>query len=201
MKKQVNISDKISFEIPTLEKWKEAALKSLKGKSLEELRGERWDGMPLPLTVDSKHVCLASPPRHESIRKDLGNPWEIAQSFKDNKSLLEGLKCGIEAVRTPEELSDGKAMMAFLKRVNPEMISLHVDGYETVGALRAVVAWADGVELVGSAAFGVLVASGSPSCGIVGSGWRFTAAAKRRCWWYVGAATASARDLFGAAPA
>lgn len=155
MKKQVNISDKISFEIPTLEKWKESALRSLKGKSLEELRGVRWDGMPLPLTVDSKHVCLASPPRHESIRKDLGNPWEIAQSFKDNKSLLEGLKSGVEAVRTPEELSDGKAMMAFLKGVNPEMISLHVDGYETVGALRAVVAWADGVELVGSSTWDV----------------------------------------------
>ena len=58
-----------------------------------------------------------------------------------------------------------------------------------------------GVELVGSAALGVLVASGSPSCGIVVSGCRFTAAAKRRCWWYLGAATASAGDLLGAAPA
>lgn len=155
MKKQVNISDIISFDRPAIEKWREVALKSLKGKSLEELKGQRWDGMPLPLTVDSDHKCLATPPRHESIRKDLGNPWEITQSFDDNKSLLEGLKNGVEAVRTPEELSDGKAMMSFLMDVHPEMINLHVDGYETVGALRAVVAWADGVDLMGSSTWDV----------------------------------------------
>lgn len=151
----MNISDIISFDKPSLEKWTEAALKSLRGKTLEELKGLRWDSMPLPLSVDSDHECLAMPPRHNSIREDLGNPWEITQSFNGNSALLEGLKNGVEAVRTPEELSDGKAMMQFLDSVNPEMISLHVDGYETVGALRAVVAWADGVDLMGSSTWDV----------------------------------------------
>ena len=31
-----------------------------------------------------------------------------------------------------------------LADVHPEMVALHVDGYDTVGALRAVVAWAEG---------------------------------------------------------
>ena len=35
------------------------------------------------------------------------------------------------------------------------MVALHVDGYDTVGALRAVVAWANGVDVKGSSTWDV----------------------------------------------
>ena len=58
---------------------------------------------------------------------------------------------GVEGIRTSAEGVDGPHLRDLLTEVHPEMVALHVDGYDTVGALRAVVAWADGVDVKGRA--------------------------------------------------
>ena len=79
MKKGKNFSSILSFSIPSLEDWREKANSSLRKGSLGELEKTRWDGMPLPLTVDSNHKCINLPSKHKSLRDDLGHPWEICQ--------------------------------------------------------------------------------------------------------------------------
>ena len=124
-------------------KWKEKAEASLKGKSLNDLEVSRFDGMPLPMLVPEKdQKSLVLPTKHTSLRSDLGHAWEISSTFSTKKSLMIGLAHGVEGVRTDAHLADGKALLELLSEVSPEMISLHIDGYETVGALRAVVQWA-----------------------------------------------------------
>ena len=122
--------------------WREKAKASLKGKSLSDLEGARFDGMPLPMLVPEPDSPLVLPPKHVSLRSDLGHAWEIASTFSTKKSLMIGLAHGVESVRTDAHLADGQALRDMLCDVNPEMVSLHIDGYETVGALRAVVKWA-----------------------------------------------------------
>ena len=123
-------------------KWREKAEASLKGKSLSNLEGARFDGMPLPMIVPEADSPLVLPPKHVSLRSDLGHAWEISSTFSTKKSLMIGLSHGVEGVRTDAHLADGQALRELLSEVNPEMVSLHIDGYETVGALRAVVKWA-----------------------------------------------------------
>jgi len=144
-----------AFSATTFKEWQEIAEESMKGKPLSVLEKARFDGMPLPLQVDSDEELLVIPARHPSLRDDLGNPWEIQQSFSESQSLLQGLTHGVEGVRTDAHLVDGDKMRELLKGVNPEMVALHVDGYETVGALRAVVSWAHGVDLRGSSTWDV----------------------------------------------
>ena len=62
---------------------------------------------------------------------------------------------GVEGIRTSAEGVDGPQLRDLLKEVHPEMVALHVDGYDTVGALRAVVAWAGGVDVKGSSTWDV----------------------------------------------
>jgi len=81
--------------------------------------------------------------------------WEIQQSFSDKEALMQGLMHGVEGVRTSAEGLNGEAMRALLDEVHPEMVALHVDGFETVGALRAVVAWAEGKVVRGSSTWDV----------------------------------------------
>ncbi|PCJ79978.1 MAG: methylmalonyl-CoA mutase [Bacteroidetes bacterium] len=152
MKKGMEIKD---FSATTFKQWQQMASASMRGESLSGLEKARFDGMPLPLQVDSIEDLLVIPARHKSIRDDLGNPWEIQQSFSESASLLQALAHGVEGVRTDARLVDGDQMRELLKDVNPEMVSLHVDGYETVGALRAVVSWANGVDLRGSSTWDV----------------------------------------------
>ena len=124
-------------------KWREKAEESLKGKSLSDFDVARFDGMPLPMLVpETRTPPLVLPKKHVSLRSDLGHAWEISSTFSTKQSLMIGLAHGVEGVRTDAHLADGKALRDMLSEVNPEMISLHVDGYETVGALRAVVNWA-----------------------------------------------------------
>lgn len=63
---------------------------------------------------------------------------------------MQGLMHGVEGIRTSSEGLDGEALRALLDGVHPEMVTLHVDGHNTVGALRAVVAWAEGTVVRGS---------------------------------------------------
>ena len=105
MNKAENFSDSISFSIPSLEEWREKAEASLRQGTLGDLEKPRWDGLKLPLTVDSKHKCINIPRRHESLRSDMGHPWEICQSFSDKDSLAKGLEHGVECVRITVELT------------------------------------------------------------------------------------------------
>ena len=104
----------------------------------------RWDGLRIPQVVtqaDAVHVPMGSKPR---------GGWEIQQSFSAKEAMMQGLMHGVEGIRTSAEGVDGEALRALLADVHPEMVALHVDGYDTVGALRAVVAWADGKVVRGS---------------------------------------------------
>jgi methylmalonyl-CoA mutase len=154
VKKGKEIND---FAETTFNMWKESAEASLKGLSLDSIGSERFDGMPLPFVVDDamKQSPIAIPSSPSSLRDDLGNAWEIQQSFADRTHLMQGLSHGVEAVRTDADLADGDAMREILADVSPEMVALHVDGYETVGALRAVSAWAGNVNVRGSSTWDV----------------------------------------------
>ena len=145
------------FAETTFNMWKEKAEASLKGSPIDSIECERFDGMPLPLMVDDlmKQSPIAIPSSPSSLRDDLGNAWEIQQSFAGREPLMQGLSHGVEAVRTDAHIADGDAMREILKGVSPEMVALHVDGYETVGALRAVSAWANGVEVRGSSTWDI----------------------------------------------
>ena len=105
----------------------------------------RWDGlrMPkvLPQGMDMAHVPMGSRP---------SGGWEIQQGFLEKEDLMQGLMHGVEGIRTSSEGLDGEALRALLEGVHPEMVTLHVDGHDTVGALRAVVAWAEGTVVRGS---------------------------------------------------
>ena len=81
--------------------------------------------------------------------------WEIQQGFSTHEALMQGLMHGVEGIRTSAEGVDGPQLRNLLKEVHPEMVALHVDGYDTVGALRAVVAWAGGVDVKGSSTWDV----------------------------------------------
>ena len=153
VKKSTNFSESISFEIPSFKDWVSKANSSLRGRSIEDLKKQRWDGMPLPLVVNTHDDTVSLPLKHQSLRSDLGHAWEITQTYSSNSALLTGLEQGVEAVRTDASVVDGEAMTSLLSGVNPEMISLHIDGYETVGALRAVVVFAGGVDMRGSSTF------------------------------------------------
>jgi methylmalonyl-CoA mutase len=154
VKKGKEIND---FAETTFNMWKEKAEASLKGLSLDSIASERFDGMPLPFVVDDslKQSPIAIPSSPSSLRDDLGNAWEIQQSFADRTHLMQGLSHGVEAVRTDADLADGDAMREILAGVSPEMVALHVDGYETVGALRAVSSWAGSVDVRGSSTWDV----------------------------------------------
>ena len=68
---------------------------------------------------------------------------------------MQGLMHGVEGIRTTAEGMDRASIGALLADVHPEMVALHVDGVETVGALRAVVAWAKGEVVRGSSTWDV----------------------------------------------
>ena len=95
----------------------------------------------VPQGMDVPHVPMGS--------SSLGG-WEIQQSSSAKETLMQGLMHGVEGVRTLAEGLDGEALRLLLADVHPEMVALHVDGHNTVGALRAVVAWADGKVVRGS---------------------------------------------------
>lgn len=145
MNKAENFSDSISFSIPSLKEWREKAESSLRQGTLGDLEKPRWDGLKLPLTVDSKHKCINIPSRHESLRSDMGHPWEICQSFSDKDSLAKGLEHGVECVRITDA--------SMLEGIFPSMVGVHVDGHMNEGMLRSVVAWSEGKEVCGSAAY------------------------------------------------
>ena len=112
----------------------------------EDVVGDlRWDGLRIPQVVsevlDAVKVPLGSRPQ---------GGWEIQQSFSEKDAMMQGLMHGVEGIRTSAEGVDGEALRALLADVHPEMVALHVDGYDTVGALRAVVAWAEGKVVCGS---------------------------------------------------
>ena len=69
--------------------------------------------------------------------------------------MMKGLMHGVEGIRTTAEGMDKASLQAWLTDVHPEMVALHVDGFDTVGALRAVVAWADGKVVRGSSTWDV----------------------------------------------
>ena len=56
-------------------KWREKAEASLKGKSLSNLEGARFDGMPLAMIVPEANSPLILPTKHVSLRSDLGHAW------------------------------------------------------------------------------------------------------------------------------
>ena len=112
----------------------------------EDVVGDvRWDGLCIPQVVveamEAADVPVGSRPQ---------GGWEIQQSFSEKDAMMQGLMHGVEGVRTSAEGVDGEALRALLADVHPEMVALHVDGYDTVGALRAVVAWAEGKVVRGS---------------------------------------------------
>ena len=128
-----------------MEDWRAKAEASMRKGSLSDLEAPRWDGMPLPLTVDVDHECIELPGKHESLRSDLGHPWLICQSYDEKQSLEKGLEHGVETVRVTEP--------SLLAGVLPGMVGVEVDGHMNEGVLRAVVKWAEGKEVYGSATF------------------------------------------------
>ena len=124
----------------TVDGWKAGA------RGQEDVLGDvRWDGLRIPQVVveamEAVEVPVGSPPQGE---------WEIQQSFSEKVAMMQGLMYGVEGIRTSAEGMDGETLRALLVDVHPEMVALHVDGYDTVGALRAVVAWAEGKVVRGS---------------------------------------------------
>ena len=81
-------------------KWREKAEASLKGKSLSDLEGARFDGMPLPMIVPEADNPLVLPPKHVSLRSDLGHAWEISSTFSTKESLMIVISHAVESVRT-----------------------------------------------------------------------------------------------------
>ena len=130
----------MQFQPWTLEDWR-----AISHGQADEVGALRWDGLRIPQVVpqgmDMPHVPMGSRP---------SGGWEIQQSFSDKDTLMQGLMHGVEGVRTLAEGLDGEALRVLLADVHPEMVALHVDGYNTVGALRAVVAWAKGKVVRGS---------------------------------------------------
>ena len=119
------------FESWSAERWKAAA------RGQDDVRGAvRWDGLRVPQVVTDVERAASVP---FGSRPQGG--WEIQQSFSDKEALMQGFMHGVEGIRTTAEGLDGEAMRALLDGVHPKMVALHVDGFETVGALRAVVAW------------------------------------------------------------
>ena len=97
----------------------------------EDVVGDlRWDGLRIPQVVaevlDAVEVPLGSRPQ---------GGWEIQQSFSEKDAMMQGLMHGVEGIRTSAEGVDGEALRALLADVHPEMVALHVDGYDTVGGL------------------------------------------------------------------
>ena len=124
----------------TVDGWKAGA------RGQEDVVGEvRWDGLRIPQVldqaVDAVKVPVGSRPQ---------GGWELQQGFSSKDAMMQGLMHGVEGIRTMAEGVDGKALRALLAEVHPDMVALHVDGYDTVGALRAVVAWAEGKVVRGS---------------------------------------------------
>ena len=124
----------------------EAWLRGARGQ--EDVTGQvRWDGLTIPQVVVSPDSPLAFPASEAG--------WEIQQGFSTHGALMQGLMHGVEGIRTSAEGLDGEQLRDLLQGVHPEMVALHVDGYDTVGALRAVVAWANGVNVKGSSTWDV----------------------------------------------
>ena len=124
----------------------EAWLRGARGQ--EDVTGQvRWDGLAIPQVVVNPQSPLAFPASEAG--------WEIQQGFSTHEALMQGLMHGVEGIRTSAEGVDGPQLRDLLKEVRPEMVALHVDGYDTVGALRAVVAWAGGVDVKGSSTWDV----------------------------------------------
>ena len=124
----------------------EAWLRSARGQ--EDLTGQvRWDGLTIPQVVVNPAPSLRFPGTQAG--------WEIQQEFGANGPLMQGLMHGVEGIRTSAQGVDGKQLRDLLKEVHPEMVALHVDGYDTVGALRAVVSWAKGMDVQGSSTWDV----------------------------------------------
>ena len=124
----------------TVDGWKAGA------RGQEDVVGDvRWDGLRIPQVVveamEAVEVPVGSRPQ---------GGWEIQQSFSEKDGMMQGLMHGVEGIRTSAEGVDGEELRALLADVHPEMVALHVDGYDTVGALRAVVAWAEGKVVRGS---------------------------------------------------
>ena len=107
----------------------------------------RWDGLTIPQVVVNPASPLMFPASEAG--------WEIQQGFNTQEALMQGLMHGVEGIRTSAEGLDGEQLRDLLQGVHPEMVALHVDGYDTVGALRAVVAWANGVNVKGSSTWDV----------------------------------------------
>ena len=118
---------------------------SMRKGSLSDLEAPRWDGMPLPLTVDVDHECIELPGKHVGLRDDLGHPWLICQSYDEMENLARGLEHGVETVRITDA--------ALLEGIMPGMVGVEVDGHMNEGMLRAVVTWAKGEEVYGSATY------------------------------------------------
>ena len=129
----------------TVDGWKAGA----RGQE-DVLGGVRWDGLRIPQVVTeawgAMEVPLGSRPQ---------GGWEIQQSFSEKEAIMQGLMHGVEGIRTFAEGVDCESLRILLADVHPEMVALHVDGYDTVGALRAVVAWAEGKVVCGSSTWDV----------------------------------------------
>ena len=132
------------------ESWSEASWK-VAARGQDDLVGElRWDGLRVPQVVVEDRLAVRVPfgPRPRG-------GWEIQQRFSDKEALMQGLMQGVEGIRTTTEEMDRASLGAFLDGVHPEMVTLHVDGFETAGALRAVVSWADKKVVRGSSTWDV----------------------------------------------
>ena len=129
----------------TLDEWRAGA------RGQEDAHGAlRWDGLRIPQVVTHPLPALQVP-----VGSRPQGGWELQQSFVDRDAMMQGLMHGVEGIRTTAEGMDKASLQAWLTDVHPEMVALHVDGFDTVGALRAVVAWADGKVVRGSSTWDV----------------------------------------------
>ena len=143
MKKGNSFSE--SFSIPTIDEWRESAIASINNGSFDDLDKIKWLGMKLPLSLDVDHNCLELPPKHESLRSDLGHSWLICQTYTTASNLQNGLEHGVESVRITN--------VELLENVIPGIVAIEIDGQMNEGALRTVASWSKGKDVIGSATF------------------------------------------------
>src|SRR5690554_5318606 len=86
----------ISFPVPTLEEWKEKGEAMLKGKSVDSLVTETYEGItlkPLYTKEDQNLENISQYPGQTDYRRGIapvGNEWEVAQQIKaDNAEELK----------------------------------------------------------------------------------------------------------------
>lgn len=117
--------------------WEAIALKSLKSRSLSDIQSIRFDGLEMPIWTDAEPVQVGIPPRAVAPPTD-GMPWQIQQTIAHPSEVEMALMHGVQGLRVSEVACVRWGLEEILTGVYPEMVSIHLDGPEATGMLRAL---------------------------------------------------------------